>query len=132
MKEIEFRVWDGEKMNNVEVLDIENERAFTFLDWYDLSGVEKVDYGKNEKGILMQFTGLEDRNDKKIFEGDIVKVEYGEDEFVSEVKWNDCDCLFGFVVNNEDRYFYSLCGAMLVEVLGNVHENPELLTQSKK
>lgn len=66
-----------------------------------------------------QFTGLTDKNGKKIFEGDIVKHEYGA---VKEVKY--CrGFFFPFVAFPE----YRCLSADNCEVIGNIHDNPELL-----
>jgi uncharacterized phage protein (TIGR01671 family) len=64
--------------------------------------------GEALKGLIwMQFTGLLDKNGKEVFEGDILKSEYGN---IFEIKdmhlmWNEKE----------------------VEVIGNIYENPELL-----
>lgn len=60
---------------------------------------------------LMQFTGLHDRNGKEIYEGDIVKLYHDK----LGVYWD------------KDGH-WSHCGLLdLSEVIGNIHENPELL-----
>ena len=87
-----------------------------------------------------QYTGMTDRNGKKIFEGDLVNVERCEgwnwsgpatyESPIVEVEWNegaagftpfciyDCDCgIYYFAVD--------------VEVIGNIHDNPELLEDAK-
>ena len=107
--------------------------------WY----VPPVDYKKNhwdasisykvESGHLEdvevipetvgQYTGLRDKNGKKIFEGDIVKAfKHNEEQFICAIKykngcfwfgnWNWCEFL---------NKFRSL------EFIGNIHDNPELL-----
>lgn len=82
-----------------------------------------------------QFTGLKDNNGKKIFEGDIVKsceyddtytIKYfGDDNYpafdcVSEVKSCECNGL-AFLVNIEG-----------CEIVGNIHDNPELLKEAEQ
>lgn len=69
-----------------------------------------------------QFTGLTDKNGKKIFDGDIVK-KVG-DKCV--VKWNEEDAKF-IIIGAMTRLDFSLFFAKYLEVIGNIHDNPELL-----
>ena len=78
-----------------------------------------------------QYTGLTDKNGKKIFDGDIVKAQ--DDVFGSPF----CDGLTGKIEYDEAAYFivpkdimdtqylYNECA--VYEVIGNIHDNPELL-----
>ena len=62
-----------------------------------------------------QFTGLTDKNGVKIFEGDIV-IYSGKNSLCSFIKGS-------FVFGNE----FDLAYGYEVEVIGNIHDNPELL-----
>ncbi|MEE0982233.1 MAG: YopX family protein [Acutalibacteraceae bacterium] len=72
-----------------------------------------------------QYTGLTDKNGKKIFEGDIV-AEFGE--YAYEVKWdvNTANFYLWYVAAESYTDFYEVPAGRL-EIIGNIHDNPELL-----
>ena len=130
-REIKFRAYSS---NNHKMYPVSN------IEW-DIDGRIWVtaDDGKNgielidEEANLMQYTGLTDANGKEIYEGDIVKF-FGANKKI-KVK-NE----FGIIVYKADRYgagFNSIIqnkehgygGINIAQdiVVGNVHENPELL-----
>ena len=69
-----------------------------------------------------QYTGLTDRNGKKIFDGDII--EYHEE--IGKIKYSDCDAAFGILFDTWNTYFSEIYEKN-VEVIGNIHDNPELM-----
>jgi len=70
---------------------------------------------------LLQFTGYKDRNEKKIYEGDIVKVTWRYDYDIGTVKY----IRNGFFVSDMKRHMSIPLGSISVtyEVIGNVYEN---------
>lgn len=79
--------------------------------------------------ILMQFTGLHDKNGTPIWEGDIV----GYMARTCSIRWGDVLARYVLDIHNPDaKALYTLNGetAQEMEVLGNIYENPELLKES--
>lgn len=73
-----------------------------------------------------QYTGLCDRNRKKIFEGDIVNYNGSIHKVVFE---NRCyNARFGIVVEEKETWSFGMSvPPYLMEVIGNIHDNPELM-----
>ena len=73
-----------------------------------------------------QFTGLHDKNGKEIYEGDIMNGPKGED--VGVVEWNSILCQFHLLWQNR----HTVSDLFMVNngslIIGNIHDNPELLT----
>lgn len=74
------------------------------------------------KETVGQFTGLLDKHGRKIFEGDVVRIE----DFVNAtVKWREdiaCWTLQGYIIGNT-------WGSSMLEVIGNIYDNSDLMKE---
>lgn len=115
MRDIKFRVWNGKEMfYGWGCFTNESNKQFVLTD------------DNKYMGILMQYTGLTDKNGKEIYEGDWVYCEDYPGEIRSGVvEWVD---QWGFwnITLMEDG-LGDVVRDMGVEVIGNIYKNPELL-----
>lgn len=126
MREILFR---GKTKGNVSTKD----GVFVYgLPFYNekriIDGIESKD-GKLYYVLpetVGQFTGLTDKNGKKIFEGDILDYGDTKNEVVFERK--NGSAYFGVKMSEVETWeFGNYVEANKLEVIGNIHDNPELL-----
>ena len=120
MREIEFRAWH------------EGHKSMVFFDWdkvakdqYQMQHLCELLSGAHSEGTAMQYTGLKDKNGVKIFEGDVVNHDALD---ACIVVYQDCGFILR-VLYHKHRY----CGlnGYYLSVIGNIHENPELIGGSK-
>lgn len=139
MRKIKFRAWD--KGNKIYLYNVQ--------DAYDtLSGFVKYDDGEDaeydescfgdfcnnkRRYEVEQFTGLTDVNGKEIYEGDIIITHPKYDDELPKrgiVQYGSFRAGFSYEVRKGDhRSIWSSNKYRTYEVIGNVHENPELLEE---
>ena len=92
------------------------------------------DWAIVDSSTVGQYTGLTDKNGKKIFEGDICKFrewDNGEMCWIGYVHFEHCQFIISGGANKEcPSNFYlvlSRFSSENIEVIGNIHDNPELL-----
>ena len=133
MREILFR---GKRTDNddwvygyyVHIGPVSCQRAYIIPEYASSLYVNEVD-----PSTVGQYTGLNDKNGKRIFEGDIVD---GHCHSAWSHRLQRCDIAYGrdgFEARNHidgvdsDYYTYRVLFSKDVVIIGNIHDNPELL-----
>lgn len=112
-REIKFRIW--------------NDYDKKMIYWNELlkSNLANIFTIPSYNKWLMQYTGLHDKNGKEIYEGDIVKIKYRNEDIGKVIYEHN-----GFsidVTNMNKNYGRVSFVNNFIEVIGNIYDNPELL-----
>lgn len=140
MEKLSFRAWLRNEKEMVEVLEIDfyNKKvAYVCTEQVsenELEQTREVDTFDNV--ILLQSTGLEDKRDVEIYEGDICKDEHGDLGVIKLMDVDDWDGEIhrGWFLEKVDGWAASFMdgyGQTNVEVVGNIYENPELMEEDE-
>ncbi|HHI3608506.1 TPA: YopX family protein [Bacillus anthracis] len=125
MREIKFRARDEEFSEMIE-------NPHCNPDNYD--GDINFEFRNSKNVIWMQYTGLEDKNGKEIYEGDVVDTVYDGELFTGIVIYDESELDFK-ATNGQENYgsnFQYLPCCDEVEVIGNIYENPDLLNRKEE
>jgi hypothetical protein len=119
MREIRFRFWD--KIH--KFMCSSNDIFLSSMGQIYTSTFHGTRTNITEQFIIMQYTGLKDKNGKEIYEGDIlVNPDHKNDDgyMPSTVRWVETQYTVGFD-------FGTAPAARFAEIIGNIYENKELL-----
>jgi uncharacterized phage protein (TIGR01671 family) len=138
MREIKFRAWDKYSKKYLYDHDVYITLGGVFRE-HGYEGMEDCSEGQF---IIQQYTGLKDKSGKEIYEGDILKEHFGcykpemstewidlSNDDIFEAKIPDIFFRMGGQFNetlDEEMDTYKSGG--FFEVIGNTHENRELIT----
>ena len=127
-REIKFRAWDGEQKcfrNDEFLISTTNGGKIQIVG----VSIDMDTVRINEDIILMQFTGLLDKNGKEIYEGDVLKTLRFRNVVTNHVETIlFLDGSFCTQTNDDVTVPISYHKEKEIEIIGNVFENPELLT----
>jgi uncharacterized phage protein (TIGR01671 family) len=126
-KEIKFRAWDKKnKIMTYNPINCINFNGQLLLNDGQYHDIEKTDY------VLMQFTGLLDKNGKEIFVSDVIKIKCNGDIIIGDVFYNQARCCY--MIKHPAGYngsfgLYALTIEICDEfnIIGNIYQNPELV-----
>jgi uncharacterized phage protein (TIGR01671 family) len=138
------RVWDGKKMwydgsIQFDMMPSYNLNKTTFFEFEGIESGEIVVGNSVREFELMQWIGKTDINNKKVFEGDILKfITNSSNGFIyAQVIYNTNNCQFQ--LQNLKRWTYAdksfgydkheFCRIYDIEVIGNIYENSNLLIE---
>ncbi len=121
MREIKFRVWDSA-----------NKRIVPFdemiTDEWEMAALKSTHVFS-----FMQYTGLKDKNGKEIYEGDILRATfYGTPQATPLLVLFENGGFYTDLIGLKENISDSVARNDAVEVIGNIHENPELLSEQAR
>ncbi|MEE9510400.1 MAG: YopX family protein [Candidatus Bathyarchaeia archaeon] len=139
MREITFRVWCEFELDGELHKSMESPASWFMLTqtgklWtYDPGEIPRPLEKNYKKAIPLFYTGLKDKNGKEIYEGDVVKNQSGTPFIVRwetmAGKWSRQHIGSGVQTEGSLREIQHLPLWIEHEIIGNIHENPELLEE---
>lgn len=122
MRELKFRAWDKKEKILRDVREI-NFEGIDFSVREVKYGNTRIRYDQLDRIVLLQYTGLNDKNGIEIYEGDIL-FEPHEEEY-PQVIFDEG--VFYLRYSTFVHPLFEECDSL--EIVGNIYENPELLEE---
>lgn len=137
-REIKFRAWIEKgcesKMGEVTSINLD-EGYINYIICNEQNEIEIIGLAYLDEYVLLQYTGLEDKNGKEIYEGDILKYNFPYDgrlKHISPVIYLETQASFGvidFYGNNIP--LYDIPANNCFEIIGNIYEPPRTFRGKK-
>jgi hypothetical protein len=127
MRETKFRAYHKERKEMFEIASIDFEEKKAALS----NGIIKLLNVDSKQFELLQYTGLKDKNDKEIYEGDILF--FRDENMKYIVVWQDT----AFIIKPIEirKYLEKMCWLddteICCEIVGNIYENKKLLEENE-
>lgn len=120
-REIKFRAWSIEHKKMLPVHDAKFVNG-------QMIGAKGI--GWDDTVEVMQFTGLLDKNGKEIYEGDILQYENPNSPKEGAIRGPVTFVRGRYTIDGttENNYFLAPSFGRHHKIIGNIHENPELIT----
>ena len=125
MREYKFRerdvhdVWHHGYLANIRLQSVPRWDSPTVIRFAEIVDEDDLT-NRVDPETVGQFTGMHDCDGHEIYEGDVVRID--DWSTPSFIRWDDVTA--SFVV---DRWSVNLAHVSQIKVVGNIHDNPELL-----
>lgn len=141
-REVKFRVWSkhfNQWMNHCGAIDCYGRAVSLYVKKDESQITPMWKQFPDDDITIQQFTELKDKNGKEIYEGDIVKTIYSDENLIGEVIFHSETCMFRIktktsllpvvtlrVKENQESNLIQVAE----EVVGNIFENPEMIIET--